>query len=82
MHGVVADFDHSQGCGVIKCDVPKIDVSVCTIHIKDRTHLQPGDVVTFTGIGGPKGPEAREVILLWRGGIPNVPPIPQVQKNR
>ena len=66
MHGTITEFDPLRGCGVIYCDDLKVDVSWCMVHAKDETRLQIGDVVNFTGCGGPNGPEAREIILLWR----------------
>ena len=81
MHGIITELDHSQGCGVISCDVPKINVSFRINDVIDKTYLQFGDVVTFTGVGGSNGPEAREVILLWRDGSMKAPSRPQAQET-
>lgn len=66
MHGIIIKFDPEQGCGVIHCDDPKVDVSLCISEVKGEKRLRAGDMVNFTGYGGPNGPRAREVILLWR----------------
>lgn len=69
MLGTVTEFDLVRGCGVIHCGDLKIDVPLCVSHAKEQNYLEVGDVVSFTGCGGQNGPEARDIILLWRGGI-------------
>jgi len=69
MHGTIIEFNRLHGCGVIQCEHPKIQVYLSIHHAKDEKYLQIGDVVTFVGCSGPSGPEAREVILLWRSEI-------------
>ncbi len=66
MHGTITTFDPREGCGVIHCDNPKIDVSFCLLHVKGEKQLRVGDVVSFVGVAGLNGPEATEVNLLWQ----------------
>ena len=66
MHGTITELNPKEGCGVIHCDGLKIDVSLCMSRVKGDKQLTVGDVVSFLGFVGPKGPEAKEIILLWR----------------
>ena len=82
MHGNITHFDPETGWGVVRCDDPKIDVFLHISHVKGEKQLQAGDIVNFTGCGGPNGPEAKDVILLWKAVKTTTAPNPKTFKTQ
>jgi CspA family cold shock protein len=73
MTGTVVLWKEATGWGFIRPDLPGLDLFVHFTFINDdgrgkpRKSLWPGQRVRYDEQEGDRGPEAREVVVLWAG---------------